>query len=210
MSFVVCCPCGNPLERDDVDLVVALDCPHCKRELTLEFEDAEKRRLRAVVTVMEGPHWVGERFIAPVGERLSIGRALGSWLSLDGDGVSDIHCELRLSKRGSLVIEDCGSEGGTWVGKQRISRGRLADKHSFRVGEFRLRVDFQGDDGASAAADDTPFADQTRDLPEMEAVIEEETPGQLRVLLGKLDANLGCGHWIVRVGNRRRSGEQRL
>ncbi len=177
MALVVCCPCGNPLECDELELIVTLDCPHCRQELTLEFEDSDKRRRRAVLTVMEGPHWIGERFIVPVDTTLRLGRALGNWLSLDGDGVSDTHCELRLTKRGSLVIEDLGSEKGTWVGKQRISRGRLADRQSFRVGEFRLRVDFQSSDGGPAVEDGTPVDDHTKHLPEMAQVIEEETPG---------------------------------
>lgn len=177
MSLVVCCPCGNPLECDDVGLVVTLTCPHCERELTLEFSNSSQDRQRAVLTVMEGPHWLGERFLMPVGLPLMVGGALGNWLSLDGDNVSDLHCELRLTERGNLVVEDRGSDAGTWLDKVRVKRGRLEDKQSITVGEFRLRVDFQLVDGSGAPAAPATAVDAAAPLPEMAKVRKDETPG---------------------------------
>ncbi len=177
MSLVVCCSCGSPLECDDVELVVTLACPHCERELTLEFSDSSKTRRRAVLTVMEGPHWVGERFLVPVGVPLHVGAAQGNWLSLDGDNVSDRHCELRLTERGSLVVEDQGSEAGTWLGKVRIKSGRLEDRQSITVGEFRLRVDFQSIDGAGAPVAPAMVDDIATALPELAKVRADETAG---------------------------------
>lgn len=205
MSLVVCCPCGNPLECDNLELLITLECPHCKQELTLEFEDSDKRRCRAVLTVMEGPHWVGERFLTPVGTPLAVGTATDSWMALDGDGVSEKHCEIRLSPRGSLIVEDQGSEGGTWIDKARIARGRLADRQSFRVGQFRFRLDFQLTDGTAAApADAEEIDDQTRHLPQLGKVREDLTTGiwltRNRYILARWQLTLfawltGAYHW---------------
>lgn len=170
MSFVVCCPCGNPLECDSVELVVSLTCPHCSQELTLEFEDIHGRRCRAVITVMDGPHWVGERFVAPVGKRLSVGSAIGNWLSLDSDSLSNRHCNLCLTGRGNLILEDSGSRSGTWVGKLRVKRAKLEDTQSFRVGGFRLRLDYELSDGSSMGTAVSPMEESTFHLPQLVAV----------------------------------------
>lgn len=170
MSLVVCCPCGNPLECDSVELVVSLTCPHCSQELELEFEDRHRRRCRAVITVMEGPHWVGERFVTPVGKRLSVGSANGNWLSLDGDSLSDRHCDLCLTGRGNLILEDRGSESGTWVGELRVKRAKLENTQSFRVGDFRLRLDYELNDGSTMGVAVSPMEESTLDLPQLVAV----------------------------------------
>ncbi len=177
MSLAVCCPCGNPLECEHLELVVTMVCPQCHRELTLEFESADHRRRRAVLTVMEGPHWVGERFLVPVGQPLTVGAALGNWLSLDDAGVSDVHCEVRLTPQGNVVVVDRGSADGTWIGKQRIRRGRLSDRESFRVGAFRLRLDFDRSDGTPAAVDSTVIDIGGGVLPRMTQVGGDATAG---------------------------------
>jgi len=149
VAVVVCCPCGNPLDCEHIELVVTLSCPHCNRELTLELEDRSNRCSRALLTVMEGPFWVGEQFLLPVGEDLLIGRSSGNWLSIDSDALSDVHCRLQLSREGSLIVEDRNSATGTWIDAKRIASGRLRHSGSFRAGDFRFRLDLRVADGTT-------------------------------------------------------------
>ncbi|GMU32830.1 MAG: FHA domain-containing protein [Planctomycetia bacterium] len=178
MALVVCCPCGNPLDCDQLDLVVTVNCPLCKKELTLELEDSAGRSSRAVLTVMEGPFWVGEQFIMPVGHELRIGKAIGNWLALDAEGLSQIHCRLNLGENGTVILEDAKSESGTWINKQRIERGKLGTKQSFRAGEFRFRLDIQSSDGTTVVA--APGAamplDESAFLPVMREVKDRRNP----------------------------------
>ncbi len=142
MAYVVCCPCGNPLDCENLDIVVTLACPRCEQEMSIELESSPGQRLRCVLTVMEGPMWVGQRFVVPIGPDLKIGKADDNWLALDGDLVSDHHCQIRLTPQGQVVLRDLESNHGTWVGTLRVSQGKLKAGSSFRVGEYRLRMDF--------------------------------------------------------------------
>ena len=174
MALVICCPCGEPLECDNLELVVTVSCPKCKREVTLEFDDEHRRRCRGLLTVMEGPHWVGERFVIPVGVPLRLGSELGNWIALDDEGVDKSHCEFRLTEQGSAVIEDLDSQQGTWIGGQRVTRGKLVDKQSFRVGPFRLRLDYELNDGSARAAQPAAAVAPGIPLPSLRNVIQKE------------------------------------
>ena len=114
MALLVSCPCGNPLDCDHLELVVALSCPKCERELTIEAEDDNGRSYHAVLTVVEGPYWVGEQFVMPLGEDLTLGKGQGNWLSLESDVLAEKHCRLRFSPPGGVEIEDLSTESGTW------------------------------------------------------------------------------------------------
>jgi len=171
MALVVCCPCGNPIDFEHIELIVTLTCPQCKRELDLELESGPVDRRRAVLTVMEGPHWVGERFLVPIGVDLQIGQSGGNWISLDDDTVSAIHCRLKLLQDGSVVVEDRQSKTGTWIGNQRIARGKLAPRQSIRVGKFRMRLDYQAVDGSTIITSPPETAtDSSGLLPAMASV----------------------------------------
>lgn len=178
MALVVCCPCGNPIDCDQLDLVVTVNCPLCRKELTLEIEDSAGRSSRGVLTVMEGPFWVGEQFVVPVGLELRIGKASGNWLSLDADGLSNIHCRLHMGADGTVILEDTKSESGTWINKQRIARGKLASRQSFRAGEFRFRLDIQSSDGTTVVAAPGAAAalDESAFLPVMREVKDTRDP----------------------------------
>ncbi len=141
MGQSVYCACGNPLEGENLDLVVTMSCPHCQRELTLEMDDATGASRRPLLTVVQGPHWVGEQFVVPVGIDLSIGSGPSNWLTLEDGSISEVHCRLRLLPDGGLMIEDQKSERGTWVGPKRIARGKLIPSQPFRVGVFQFRLD---------------------------------------------------------------------
>ena len=177
MALSVCCPCGRPLDCDQLELVVTLTCPSCNRELLLEVDDGPRQRM-AVLTILEGPDWVGEQFVVPVGVTLTIGSAAGNWLSLEDDAVSEVHCALHLTPAGALVLEDRTSKTGTWISQQRIARAKLGLKQSFRAGRFRMRVDLQSPDGSTITTAAIAPLDNSAFLPIMTAVTGKKSIGQ--------------------------------
>ncbi|MCG8407415.1 MAG: hypothetical protein MI923_19625 [Phycisphaerales bacterium] len=170
MALLVCCPCGNPVDCDHLEVVVTLACPRCQRELTLEVENAEQRYF-AVLTVMEGPYWVGEQFVMPVGEELRLGKAAANWLSLESDALAETHCRLFLSPNGRVDVEDLSADSDTWIGNSCVTRGRLKSQESLTIGEYRLRLDFKDAVGGGFVSQeaDTVQAD-ARPLPTLSAV----------------------------------------
>lgn len=141
MGLAVQCACGNALEGENLDLVVTLSCPHCRRELTLELDDVTGTSKRPVLTVVQGPYWVGTQFVVPVSVDLSIGRGAANWIVLDDASISDVHCRIRLLPDSGLILEDQKSATGTWVGPKRVSRGKLITSQPFRLGNFSFRLD---------------------------------------------------------------------
>jgi hypothetical protein len=139
------------------------------------------RHAFAILTIMEGPYWVGEQFVMPIAQDLRIGKAPGNWLSLDSDALSDAHCRLQLTPNGHVIVEDLKSETGTWIGSQRIARGRLQPLQSFSAGGFRFRLDMPSPDGTTVAMT-SPVARlvETKPLPTLTNVTREKSlPDQL-------------------------------
>lgn len=211
MAQVICCPCGKPLDCDNLDIVVTLSCPRCGGEIVLELDSEETGPIRATLTVMEGPYWVGEQFILPVGAELTIGSDTGNWLSLDGDAIAGHHCRLLVSRDGKTSVEDLGSPSGTWIGEQRIVKGQLHPRQSFRVGEFRLRLDLQSTGSSwGPAPASLPAKRAERQLPTMERISGGHTPGGwlishrfqvgrwLVLAFGWLTAVYYVGWWVTR------------
>ncbi|HUN81064.1 MAG TPA: FHA domain-containing protein [Phycisphaerae bacterium] len=183
MSVVICCPCGTPIDAEHLDVVISLNCPQCKRELALEFElplggegsSIGSPRRRAVLTVVDGPQWIGERFLVPVDVDLQIGHDLSNWLSLDDKDVSPVHCRLKLQSNGSLILEDKASTGGTWVGQQRIGKVRLGAKQSFRVGPYRLQLEHDTISGSAGIPSQESDEELSGLLPTMQRVGGKKT-----------------------------------
>jgi hypothetical protein len=181
MALTICCPCGNPLDCDHLELVVSLTCPRCQREIELEVQLAPDRHAFAILTIMEGPYWVGEQFVMPIAQDLRIGKAAGNWLSLESDALSNTHCRLQLTANGHVIVEDLKSDSGTWIGSQRIVRGRLQPLQSFSAGGFRFRLDMPSPDGTTVAMT-SPVARlvETKPLPTLTNITREKTlPDQL-------------------------------
>jgi len=206
MALVICCPCGNPIDFEHLELVVTLTCPRCGREIDLEFEDAQANRRRATLTVIEGPHWIGEQFLVPVGVELRIGQAAGNWISLDSEKIAPLHCRLQLTQQGVVVVEDSQSPTGTWIGHQRIARGRLAGGQALRVGDFRFRLDYQNIDGTTIVASPAVVTERSGILPTMASVQPKATPTNVllrnrfrlaRWLLWACGALMGAYHFAA-------------
>ncbi|MBK8270489.1 MAG: FHA domain-containing protein [Planctomycetes bacterium] len=193
MAILVCCPCGNPLDCDRLDLIVTVGCPICSRELQIEVNDTVRGRFRALLTIMEGPHWVGEQFVLPIGQDLFIGRDIGNWLSLDSDAVSKRHCRLKLTQHGTVQVEDLESDGGTWIGHLRIAKGKLKPTESFKAGDFRMRLDYQSAIGGEIVSKKIEELDYSDILPELHAV------DQSRGFAGRIDSQrfMIARQWIV-------------
>jgi hypothetical protein len=176
MALTVCCPCGNPLDCDHLELVVSLTCPRCNREIALEVQLSPERHAFAILTIVEGPCWVGEQFVLPIGQDLLIGKAPGNWLVLESGALSDVHCRLRLSENGRVTVEDLESDSGTWIGSQRIVRGRLGPLQSFTAGGFRFRLDMPSPEGTTVAIPSPVVGPVERvPLPTMTKVTGSET-----------------------------------
>ncbi|MBX3396353.1 MAG: FHA domain-containing protein [Phycisphaerae bacterium] len=183
MALTVCCPCGAPLECERVDLLVHATCPACGRALQIELDDGHKGRNRAILTVMEGPFWVGEQFVMPIGQDLFIGKGEGNWLSLESDEIADRHCRIKVTPRGAVQIEDMDSVAGTWIGSLRIARGKLHPTESFRIGEYRLRLDFQAAIGGEIVSRQILNLDESYILPELRPVESSKS------IIGRLVTN---------------------
>jgi FHA domain-containing protein len=216
MGLAVQCACGNALEGENLDLVVTLSCPHCRRELTLELDDVTGTSKRPVLTVVRGPYWVGTQFVVPVGVDLSIGRGSSNWIVLEDPSISEVHCRVRLLPDSGLVLEDQKSATGTWVGPKRVSRGKLISSQPFRLGNFSFRLDLLPIDTTTAPQqpldlrDDTPSVrfDVTRPEPALFRwfIRNRFQVSRLLILIGAwtmgvyhalawLPGSKGWGHW---------------
>jgi len=176
MALLVCCPCGNPLDCEHLEVVVTLTCPRCRRELTIEAEDKNHQSFHGVLTVMEGPYWVGEQFVLPIGEDLTLGKGAGNWLSLESDVLADQHCRLRFSPDGSVEIEDLSSESGTWIGPTSVVKGRLEPGQSFTIGEYRFKLTMLDALGGEAVVKPTAAMRQAPSLPALRRVGTKHSP----------------------------------
>ncbi len=170
MALLLCCPCGYPLDCEQLELVVTFQCPKCGRDIQIELSDSQRGRYRALLTVMDGPYWVGERFVLPVGQDLIIGTSGNCWLSLESNTLAMEHCRLKLTQRGAVQIEDLQTEAGTWIGQLRISTGKLKPTDSLTLGEYRLRLDLQDVIGGGIVSNKLAVEDTSGVLPDLRAV----------------------------------------
>ena len=170
MALLLCCPCGTPIDAENIDLIVEAECPRCHRELSLELEVGAGRYRRPILTVLEATerHWVGEKFIVPLGESLTLGTGSGIWLSLESGELAERHCSLRVSSKGYIVIEDLDTASGTWVGGARIAKGKLRAGEDFRIGEYRFRLDFKSALGTASGGTSDEDDEFAAALPEGE------------------------------------------
>ena len=75
------------------------------------------------------------------------GSARGCKLRFEGDRISRVHCSLLLTPHGLWIIDLLG-KGGTKVNGSLIRSDRLNDGDVLKVGQFQMRVRYQGEAGA--------------------------------------------------------------
>jgi pSer/pThr/pTyr-binding forkhead associated (FHA) protein len=69
-----------------------------------------------------------------------LGRGPENDFQIDHPTVSAMHCEIVLSGEG-LLVRDCGTTNGTFVGRRRIEQATLAPGESLHLGEVELVVE---------------------------------------------------------------------
>jgi hypothetical protein len=69
-----------------------------------------------------------------------VGRSPKNDVQIEHPTVSAVHCEIVLADDG-LVVRDCGSTNGTFVGGERIQEARLSAGQSLHVGDVELLVE---------------------------------------------------------------------
>ena len=68
------------------------------------------------------------------------GRSPENHFQIEHPTVSDMHCEIVLADEG-VVVRDCASTNGTFVGGQRIEEASLSAGESLHLGEVELLVE---------------------------------------------------------------------
>jgi EAL domain-containing protein (putative c-di-GMP-specific phosphodiesterase class I) len=91
---------------------------------------------------LETKNTFGEPWITPIlANPFCIGRNNDCDLRLPSESISRVHAKIRLTGRGTILIEDCGSTNGTFVNFQRITNQqqlKLGDVIHFASFEFQV------------------------------------------------------------------------
>jgi hypothetical protein len=69
-----------------------------------------------------------------------LGRSSESDFQIEHPTVSDLHCEIVLAED-EVLVRDCGSTNGTFVGGERIKEARLSAGQILHLGEVELLVE---------------------------------------------------------------------
>ncbi|MCO4748343.1 MAG: adenylate/guanylate cyclase domain-containing protein [Proteobacteria bacterium] len=125
---------------EPVDLVQILPGSLASRRLPAPLNEAAD--LTANIPIFGFLHRIGgARYAFPVTRRVvTIGRSSTCDLVLAEDGVSKVHCALRIDPEGGFHISDEGSTNGTSVNDRLMTRGTLSDGDRLRIGDVEFRV----------------------------------------------------------------------
>lgn len=69
-----------------------------------------------------------------------LGRSPKNNFQIDHPTISATHCELKLTDEG-VILRDCDSTNGTFVGGQRVKEARLSAGQTLRLGDVELLVE---------------------------------------------------------------------
>jgi pSer/pThr/pTyr-binding forkhead associated (FHA) protein len=69
-----------------------------------------------------------------------LGRSPGNDFQIDHPTISAVHCEIDLQESG-LVVRDCNSTNGTYVGERPVSKASLWAGQVLRLGDIELLVE---------------------------------------------------------------------
>lgn len=132
-----CSSCGAPLsDRDDEHTTMAIPIEEFPPvDESNVFEEADLAPGTGMLLVRRGPN-AGSRYVLdhPV---TSVGRHPDSRVFLDDITVSRRHAEVRRTPDGYTVV-DVGSLNGTYLNRERVDQGVLADGDLIQVGKFKL------------------------------------------------------------------------
>jgi FOG: FHA domain len=101
------------------------------RETVLEvrLEDSERPSLAVLLA--------GRTWEVPLEGEVTIGRRPDNVVVLDSQKVSRNHACVEF-REGGFFIRDLGSDNGTWIGAERVTRRRLEAGDTIRIGDARL------------------------------------------------------------------------
>jgi len=124
------------MEREDADsatIQLQIESPSGEPdEVSLDLEDVPPL---GVLVVRAGPN-AGSTFAVDK-EVITAGRHPDSDIFLDDITVSRRHAEVRRDGV-RLTVSDVGSLNGTYLNRERIEQGELADGDTVQVGKFKL------------------------------------------------------------------------
>ncbi len=133
-----CSSCGAPLTDRELD--------HSTMAIPIEefppvdedqvFEDADLEPGTGMLLVRRGPN-AGSRYVLDHAVT-SLGRHPDSRVFLDDVTVSRRHAEIRRTRSGGYEVVDVGSLNGTYLNRERVDSGPLADGDLIQVGKFKL------------------------------------------------------------------------
>jgi diguanylate cyclase (GGDEF)-like protein len=102
-----------------------------------EMLSGGKKRIPWFIGV-QGTRSTGRLF--PIRSGMTVGRAIGSDILLDEEGVSRRHAKLKVLSTGQVLIEDLASSNGIFYGEQRVERRILSDGERIRIGDVVLML----------------------------------------------------------------------
>ena len=97
--------------------------------------------------------------------RVAIGRHPSSDVQLRSNRVSNYHAEI-LNEVDGLIIRDIGSTNGTFLNGNAVTRQRLKNGDSIRIGSFDIEVRLQAREDEDFVSP-TPFGPGTTIIPPM-------------------------------------------
>ncbi|CAN5514288.1 hypothetical protein BH20ACT2_BH20ACT2_17290 [soil metagenome] len=133
-----CSSCGAPLEQPvehstTINFTVDAPAEHGEEEVAVDV--GEMPSDTGLLVVKRGPN-AGSRF-SLTGEVTTAGRHPDSDIFLDDITVSRRHAEITRSA-GGYRVRDVGSLNGTYLNRERIEDGTLANGDELQVGKFKL------------------------------------------------------------------------
>lgn len=142
-----CSNCGAALvteETTDTTLTFTAEAPaEAEEEFSLPLDELEEGK--AILVVRRGPE-AGTKFILDK-DVVTCGRHPSSDMFLNDVTVSRRHAEIRRSDS-EFSLVDVGSLNGTFLNRQRVENGPLANGDEIQIGKFKL-VFFTGTKPAS-------------------------------------------------------------
>ena len=132
-----CSACGHPLigEGGDTTLTFLPKEGDADGQLEVNVSMDDLQPGQGMLVVTRGPN-AGSTFLLD-GPVVRIGRHPDSDIFLDDITVSRRHAELFRAGAG-YTVKDAGSLNGTYVNRERVEEGRLANGDELQVGKFRL------------------------------------------------------------------------